>query len=104
MEPNEELKKALSFTIKGIKSGTLFDSHYIIDELRSKHLDIYKSHKTKNQKDNQYHGVIANAINDISGIIKISDVKISGFKNENGKVLYCTHLSRPIFYFITSFF
>ncbi len=87
MEQNEELKKALNYVIEGIKSGTLFDSHYIIDELRKNYPGIYKSNKTGDQDDAKYHGVIARKIKGIHGIIKISDVKISEFKNENVKVL-----------------
>ena len=86
-----EINDVIISIINAIESGTLFDSHYIIDELRSKHLDIYKSHKTKNQKDHQYHGVIANAINYISEnkyiIRKINNVKILELKNDDGKVL-----------------
>ncbi|MCL4427580.1 MAG: hypothetical protein M1276_01090 [Deltaproteobacteria bacterium] len=87
MEQNEELKKSLNSIIKGIKSGTLFDSHYIIDELRKNYPGIYKSNKTGDLDDGKYHGVIARKIKGIQGIIKISDIKISGFKNENVKVL-----------------
>lgn len=87
MESKEELKKALISIIDEIKSGTLFDSHYIIEELLGKYPGIYESNMTARQGVARYHGFIARKMNGIPGIIKINDVKIFEYENKNGKFL-----------------
>ena len=85
-----KLKNAIKIIIDGIGGGTtLFNTHYIINELIDKYSEIYKSSKTASQDDAQYHAAIGMLMLRNSEEYKIKKINrdlIRELKNPKGKI------------------
>jgi hypothetical protein len=86
------MQNAIQEIIKKVPKGKIFDSHYVIDQLRSEYPDVYltfaSTGKSPQKKTNSVHGRIAKEIKKLSDLV----VQVPGeYMSENirGKASEC---------------
>lgn len=70
---NSNLKKDIDTVIKQITKGTIFDAHYVIQQLIFNHSTHYQENRSKYHHVNTFHSDISKEIKKICGPYLSSD-------------------------------